>query len=175
MKFPDTLEDFHALIQSLNIVSPSDWTYKDEYSRADVVQFLFLWSIWQYIGSFDAEKYSAEQMKLIRERVSRLGIAHFEPTVPIIEKFLGLGATPEEISDLVQFELACFAQNICYHLEDNNSCTNMSIKDERKNSAGLFLMEGDDEGCERPTQGLWSMHELLNSARPKSILDRLLT
>ena len=166
LKFPKSMEEFRELIETLDVESPSQWTSSSEYRRGDVIEFLFLWSIWQYIENPNNSSYSKDRIENEKAWANSNPSRTMNPVIPIVEKFISKGISPEEISQLVMLEQEGLAYSICYHLDDPNSCTGMMSHED--NGVGLYVE--DKNGNPIFTECMSCLHEVLHCAKPKNFL-----
>jgi len=165
ISFPKNLEEFRDLVDSLDVENPEAWTRATEYRRDDVIEFLFLWSIWQYIEHPAKSSYTQDKIRSSRAWANANPSRQLDPVVPLVEKFLSKGITPEEISQLVMLEQSNLAFGLCYHVDDPNSCTgSMSHKD---NGLGLYVE--DEAGDPMANSRMTCLHEILMCAKPKNV------
>ncbi|UTW45843.1 hypothetical protein KFE80_02725 [bacterium SCSIO 12696] len=160
ISFPKTLDEFKSLVEKLDIQCPEQWTYASEYKEEDIVEFLFLYGLWEYIGKFTPDRYTPESISRYRKWAEEVEFRQFEPYVPITEKLIKKGVTPEEISELVMHEAGGLAFNFCYAVDD----TGYYSKDHK--NLGLYIE--DAAGAPEPEGRMGCLHEILFMARPRS-------
>lgn len=163
MEFPDKLEDFINFVKGQDIETPSQWVGAKEYDKLKVIEFFFLWSVWQAIENPDNCHYSAVSIEAHKKWAKARG-RRLDPDMSIVEKLLNLGATPEDIEKLVQIKQSEIAAWFLYHLDDPNSYTDFDSDDY---NSGYFVLENEGEGTKNVL--LQGMHETFYCAKPKSM------
>jgi len=157
--FPDSKEQFLELLNGLDVANPESWVFEgSSFSREEVLQYLFLRSIWLFIENPKKSTYEPE--KVARSRV--WSEAHegrqLRPYVPIAEKMLSAGISPEEISTLVYESQVNLIFQLLYILDDNECGMPVELDD-----MGFGLFETKDR---QPIGNAWGINDLLQAARP---------
>lgn len=162
--FPETAEEFLDLLEELGAAKPSSWVWEgSKFSRKEVLQYLFLRSIWMLMENPSKSTYTPEKTARSRAWTESLKGRSLRADVPIVEKMLSSGISPVEISTLVSYSQANLVFQVLYMLDDNEMCTPVDIED---TGFGLF-----ETRCDEPIGSRWSINDLLEAARPKNFPD----
>ena len=157
--FPNSNEQFLELLNSLGAARPESWVFEgSRFSREEVLQYLFLRSIWLFMENPRKSNYKPERVARSRAWSEGLAGRRLETYVPIAEKMLSAGMSPEEISTIVYESQRDLIFQLLYILDDNECAIPVELDD-----MGFSLFETD---AGRPIGNRWSINDLFEAARP---------
>ena len=117
MSFPTNQSEYESLVRALGLENEEAWL-QQEFSLQTTLGLLFGVKVWSSILINSAALfYTREAIAKDKEYAANSGIAPSKE-LPIIEKVLDAGITPEEIAEITvrpQWETAF---SICYGLDD---------------------------------------------------------
>lgn len=160
MKFPSTFEEYRNFVNRLELATPQSWCSTEDGFRRDAVHLILLLDFWKSIESSNSSSFTPEKTKRLRQWAEAHESRKLSRTVPLVERMLEKGVSPEEISELVQIKQEEMAANICYCIHDpgapsqiiNDIPARMYLLDEKGNPDGLVN----------------ALDEMFWAARPKS-------
>lgn len=162
--FPDSKEQFLELLNDLGAANPASWVLEgSSFSREEVLQYLFLRSIWLFIENPRKSTYETKKVARSRAWSEAHESRQLRSYVPIAEKMLSAGITPEEISTLVYESQVDLIFQLLYILDDNECGIPVELGD-----MGFGLFETKDR---QPIGNAWGINDLLRAARPAEFPD----
>jgi hypothetical protein len=164
-RFPNSKEQFLELLNSLGAASPESWVFESSsFNRKKVLQYLFLRSVWMFVENPAQSSYKPEKVARSRAWSEAHERRRLQPYVPIAEKMLSAGISPEEISALVYESQVNLIFQILYILDDNECAVPVDLGD-----MGFGLFETKDD---QAVGNRWGINDLLQAARPAEFPDR---
>lgn len=158
-QFPESKEEFLSLLIDLGAATPESWVLEgSSYCREEVLQYLFLRSVWKFIENPNKSTYEPEKVARSRAWSEAHARRQLRPYVPIAEKMLSAGISPEEISTLVCESQVNVIFQLLYILDDNECAIPVELGD-----MGFGLFETHDG---QAIGNRWSVNDLLEAARP---------
>ena len=161
MQFPESKEAFKELLADGKLAAkyPDHWAGDwAEFSETNVMKYLFLQGIWAFMENPLKSSYTAE--KVARSRAWARGYRgrRVAKHIPIVEKMLDAGISPEEMSSLVLYSQINLVFQILYMLDDNAVCIPLDLE---QRGFGLFETKGGV-----PFGDDWRLNDDFSSTRP---------
>lgn len=153
MRFPRNMDEYNQFLEWLRIEDVQPWlNFPSTYDRTRVLKLVFLRTVWESFEKPSNSTYHGSELALRRKEAPEV--------CEIIDKILGAGVTPEELSRLIfceQFELVC---GVLYALVDPVSA------DFDPDGEVHFSVYSENEDRSVIPESRWSsLSELLSLAR----------